>query len=343
MNENLRIQPATSHLIVAQAPVIESSVCDRIIAEVTTLLAEPVSITQTAEPTEHYPLTVIEIGLDLAQAGLPEPESQVRERAEARLRELTEELHVDLALVPAGLDRVARKLLIMDCDSTLIQAEVIDELAAFAGRGEEVAAITEAAMRGELDFAGSLRKRVATLEGLSDEIFRQVADSIRFTDGALNLIATFNRLGWPSGVVSGGFVQVVDTLQERAGITYSLANTLEVVDGTLTGRVIGEIIDKTVKERFLREIVARENIPLEHVIAVGDGANDSLMTQAAGLGVAFMAKPALKAVTDTSLNFSRLDAILPLAGPIAGVAATPAANGPIAGVAAGPTADALTR
>ena len=300
-----------THLIIVQAPEIREYLLQCVIEQVTRLFFAPITVERTAEPTESFPLAVVEMGIDLSD-GVPTPTTE-------KLRALSEELHVDLALVPAGAEREAPKLLIMDCDSTLIQAEVIDELAAFAGKGEEVAAITEAAMRGELDFAQSLRRRVATLEGLSDEIFMQVADSIRFTDGALHLIAEFNRRGWPSGVVSGGFVQVVDTLQERAGITYSLANTLEVIDGKLTGRVIGEIIDKTVKERFLREIAQKENIPLEHVIAVGDGANDSLMTQAAGLGVAFMAKPALKAVTDTSLNFGRLDGLLPLAGPIAGL------------------------
>lgn len=268
----------------------------------------------TAPPLRTETLTVGSLNVAELYVSL---EGGVEPGVTARIRELSEETGVDIALVEAGEARPARTLIVMDCDSTLINAEVIDELAAHAGRKEEVAAITDRAMHGELDFAQSLRERVACLEGIPETVFAEVASAIQFNPGALDLVARCNELGWPTAVASGGFTPVLDRLVARAGITYSHANELEVVDGHLTGRVLGEIVDKHVKAGFMRECAAREGLPLERVIAVGDGANDIEMVSGAGLGVAYMAKPALKEVADTSLNHGRLDGVLAIAGAVA--------------------------
>ncbi len=293
----------STHCIVLQSP--SDPLLPRLVDVLSSLTAPPLR----TEVLTVGPLNVAELYVSL--------EGGVEPGVTARIRELSEETGVDIALVEAGEARPARTLIVMDCDSTLINAEVIDELAAHAGRKEEVAAITDRAMHGELDFAQSLRERVACLEGIPETVFAEVASAIQFNPGALDLVARCNELGWPTAVASGGFTPVLDRLVARAGITYSHANELEVVDGHLTGRVLGEIVDKHVKARFMRECAAREGLPLERVIAVGDGANDIEMVSGAGLGVAYMAKPALKEVADTSLNHGRLDGVLAIAGAVA--------------------------
>jgi phosphoserine phosphatase len=221
---------------------------------------------------------------------------------------------VDTAIVPAALRSAARKFLIMDVDSTLIQQEVIELLAAYAGKREEVTAVTEAAMRGELDFAQSLHARVAVLAGLKADVVDSVRAEVKLSDGAAELVAAFKAAGHVVAVVSGGFNQILRPIAEGLGLDYWIANELEIVDGALTGKVLGDVIDRAAKEKYLREWAAAEGIPLEHTIAVGDGANDLDMLGAAGIGVAFNAKPAVRVAADAVLNMPYLDAVRHIAG-----------------------------
>lgn len=221
---------------------------------------------------------------------------------------------VDTAVVPAELRRAGRKLLIMDVDSTLIQQEVIELLAAYAGKRDEVAAVTEAAMRGELDFAQSLHARVAVLSGLPAAVVDSVRAEVKLSEGAAELVAAFKAAGHVVAVVSGGFNQILRPIAEDLGLDYWIANELEIVDGVLTGKVLGDVIDRAAKEKYLREWSAAEGIALEHTIAVGDGANDLDMLGAAGIGVAFNAKPAVRAVADAAINMPHLDAVRHIAG-----------------------------
>ncbi|MCU1517402.1 MAG: phosphoserine phosphatase [Pseudarthrobacter sp.] len=221
---------------------------------------------------------------------------------------------VDTAIVPAGLRAAPRKFLIMDVDSTLIQQEVIELLAAYAGKREEVAAVTEAAMRGELDFAQSLHARVAVLAGLPAAVVESVQAEVKLSEGAAELVAAFKAAGHVVAVVSGGFNQILRPIAEGLGLDYWIANELEIVDGALTGKVLGAVIDRAAKEKYLREWAAAEGIAMEHTIAVGDGANDLDMLGAAGIGVAFNAKPAVRAVADSAVNMPYLDAVRHIAG-----------------------------
>lgn len=221
---------------------------------------------------------------------------------------------LDTAVVPAELRQAGRKLLIMDVDSTLIQQEVIELLAAYAGKRDEVAAVTEAAMRGELDFAQSLHARVAVLAGLPAAVVDSVRAEVKLSEGAAELVAAFKAAGHVVAVVSGGFNQILRPIAEDLGLDYWIANELEIVDGALTGKVLGDVIDRAAKEKYLREWSAAEGIALEHTIAVGDGANDLDMLGAAGIGVAFNAKPAVRAVADAAINMPYLDAVRHIAG-----------------------------
>ncbi|WP_426995773.1 phosphoserine phosphatase SerB [Pseudarthrobacter sp. N5] len=221
---------------------------------------------------------------------------------------------VDTAIVPAGLRQAARKLLIMDVDSTLIQQEVIELLAAYAGKREEVAAVTEAAMRGELDFAESLHARVAVLAGLPAAVVDSVRGEVKLSEGAAELVAAFKAAGHVVAVVSGGFNQILGPIAEELGLDHWIANELEIADGALTGRVLGAVIDRAAKEKYLRQWAASEGIDLAHTIAVGDGANDLDMLGAAGIGVAFNAKPAVRAAADAAVNMPYLDAVRHIAG-----------------------------
>jgi phosphoserine phosphatase len=221
---------------------------------------------------------------------------------------------VDVAVQRGGLRRRAMRMIVMDVDSTLIQDEVIDLLAARAGCAADVAKVTQAAMRGDLDFAASLRERVALLAGLKTSVLDEVRDELRLTAGARTLIRTLGDLGYKSGIVSGGFVQVIEPLADELGIDYVAANVLEVSDGTLTGRLAGPVIDRAGKADALRRFAADAGVPLSQTVAVGDGANDMDMIAAAGLGVAFNAKPVVRDAADTSLSVPYLDAILYLLG-----------------------------
>ncbi|MHA7221885.1 phosphoserine phosphatase SerB [Arthrobacter sp. RHLT1-20] len=221
---------------------------------------------------------------------------------------------VDTAIVPGALRNAPRKFLIMDVDSTLIQQEVIELLAAYAGKREEVTAVTEAAMRGELDFAQSLHARVAVLAGLPADVVVSVRAEVTLSLGAAELVAAFRSAGHAVAVVSGGFNQILRPIAEGLGLDYWIANELEIVDGALTGKVLGDVIDRAAKEKYLREWAAKEGIPMEHTIAVGDGANDLDMLGAAGIGIAFNAKPAVRAVADAAVNLPYLDAVRHIAG-----------------------------
>jgi phosphoserine phosphatase len=224
------------------------------------------------------------------------------------------ELGVDVAVQRAGLHRQAMRLVVMDVDSTLLQDEAIDLLAARAGCAAQVREITAAAMRGELDFAESLHQRVALLDGLDASVLDEVLAALRLAPGARTLIRTLKRLGYRCGVVSGGFTQFTDWLTTELGLDFAEANTLEVVAGKLTGRVVGQVVDRAGKERALRHFASAAGVPLSQTVAVGDGANDLDMISAAGLGIAFNAKPAVRDAADTSLSVPHLDAILYLLG-----------------------------
>jgi len=230
------------------------------------------------------------------------------------LSERSRSLGVDVAVQHAGLDRRGQRLVVMDVDSTVIQDEVIDLLAAAAGQGDAVAAITERAMLGDIDFAESLRLRVAALEGLSLSALDEVAATVTLTPGARTLCRTLKRLGFHVCLVSGGFEEVIIPVTADLEVDRIRANRLEVANGRLTGRVLGPIIDRAGKRRALEEFAAEFDIPLSRTVAIGDGANDLDMLDTAGLGVAFNAKPAVRAAADTSLSVPYLDSVLFLLG-----------------------------
>jgi phosphoserine phosphatase len=221
---------------------------------------------------------------------------------------------VDVAVQRGGLHRRLMRLIVLDVDSTLIAGEVIDMLAARAGCAEQVAKLTAATMRGDLDFATSLTERVALLAGLDATVLDQVRRELRLAPGARTLITTLGRLGYRCGIVSGGFSQITDALAAELGLDYAAANTLEIADGKLTGRLAGPIIDRAGKADALRRFAAQADIPLSQTVAIGDGANDLDMIAVAGLGIAFNARPAVRNAADTSISVPYLDSVLYLLG-----------------------------
>jgi phosphoserine phosphatase len=221
---------------------------------------------------------------------------------------------IDVAVQRGGLHRRALRLIVMDVDSTLIRDEVIDLLAVRAGAAEEVSKATAAAMRGDLDFATALRDRVRLLAGLDAEVLDEVRHELRLTAGARTLIRTLGGLGYKFGIVSGGFTQVIAPLAAGLGIGYVAANSLEISAGKLTGRLSGPVIDRAGKADALRRFAADAGVPLSQTVAIGDGANDLDMIDAAGLGIAFNAKPPVRDAADTSLSVPYLDAVLYLLG-----------------------------
>jgi phosphoserine phosphatase len=252
----------------------------------------------------HRPVTCIELDVSGADPG---------DLRAALTREATRQ-RVDVAVQPGGLHRRALRLVVMDVDSTLVQDEVIDLLAAKAGRAEQVARITAAAMAGRLDFTASLTERVALLAGLDARVLDEVRGELRLTPGARTLIRTLNRLGYRCGIVSGGFTQVIEPLAAELGIDYVAANTLEISEGTLTGRLSGTVVDRRGKAVALRRFAAQAGVPVSQAVAVGDGANDLDMIAAAGLGIAFNAKQAVREAADTAVSEPYLDSILYLLG-----------------------------
>ena len=228
----------------------------------------------------------------------------------ARFLDLARERGVDIGFQEDNAFRRNRRLVAFDMDSTLIQAEGIDELAKAAGAGEKVSRITESAMRGEIDFKESLRQRVATLKGLDESILEEIAHTLPLTEGAERLISTLKSLGYKIAILSGGFTYFGRYLQKRLGVDYVHANELEIVDGKMTGRVQGEIVDGARKAELLRTIAESEGIDLKQVIAVGDGANDLPMLDLAGLGIAFHAKPVVKKGAKQAISTLGLDGVL---------------------------------
>ena len=256
------------------------------------------------ERMARYPVTAI----DLHVSGIETDSLRAMLAAEAAAQ------GIDVAVQPANLQRRGMRLIVMDVDSTLIQGEVIEMLAEHAGYGNEVAEVTEAAMRGDLDFEASLRERVALLEGVDESAFDAVYDAIVLTPGARTLVRILRRLGYRFALVSGGFSQITDRLADDLGIHFSRSNELEVVDGKLTGEIVGDVVDRAGKARALREFAAELGLPEAAVIAIGDGANDLDMLNAAGLGIAYNAKPVVRDAADTAVNVPYLDTILYLLG-----------------------------
>lgn len=236
----------------------------------------------------------------------PSPEPDMLAQLEARYR-------IDLNAVPVGFEGARTGLVISDMDSTLITIECVDELADFAGRKSQVAAITEAAMRGELDFATSLRERVRALAGLEVEALESVYEQrLRLSPGAETLITGLKQRGVRFALVSGGFTFFTDRLKERLGLDFARANVLEIQAGRLTGEVLGDVVDGQVKAAFLRECCRDLGIGTHQAVAMGDGANDLPMMAEAGLGVAYRAKPKVQAAADVTINYGGLDGLLPI-------------------------------
>jgi len=255
----------------------------------------------------HGDLRSVEVHVDLAA------EQNSAELKESLLR-LAMNSSFDIALQREGIFRRSKRMVVMDMDSTLIRIEIIDELARAHGVRDQVAAVTEQAMLGEMDYDESLRRRLALLAGLEVSVLKRLAAELPLTEGAEKLMRALKRLGYRTAVISGGFSIATDSLKAQLGIDYAYSNTLEIKDGKLTGRVIGPIVNAKRKAELLDTIAQSEGILLDQVIAVGDGANDLLMLEKAGLGIAFRAKPKLRAAADTSISAGGLDSILFLLG-----------------------------
>ncbi|MEV4145035.1 phosphoserine phosphatase SerB [Amycolatopsis sp. NPDC049691] len=309
----------SSHVLV----VLGRPVTARGFSEVARRLASLGANIDAIRSVADYPVTGLELYVSVDQ-DTPEADAALR----SELADAAVEAGIDIAVERAGITRRAKRLVVFDVDSTLIQGEVIEMLGAHAGVEPEIREITEAAMRGELNFTESLERRVALLEGLPATAIDEVAASIELTPGARTTIRTLKRMGFRTGVVSGGFTQVIGGLVEELGLDFAAANELEIVDGKLTGRVVGEVVDRAGKAKVLRRFAGEYDIPLEQCVAVGDGANDIDMLSAAGMGVAFNAKPALREVADTALSHPYLDAVLFVLGLTRGeVEAADAADG----------------
>ena len=256
------------------------------------------------ERMARYPVTAIDLHVSGADP----------DRLRVLLSEEAARQEVDVAVQPANLLRHGMRLIVMDVDSTLVQGEVIEMLAEHAGCLEEVAKVTEAAMRGELDFEQSLRERVSLLAGLDASVLDQVYAGIQLAPGARTMVRTLKRLGYRFAIVSGGFTQVTDQIAADLGIDFASANELEVVDGKLTGRIVGPVVDRAGKAAALRRFAERAGVSTAATIAIGDGANDLDMLAAAGLGIAFNAKPVVQQAADTAVNVPYLDSIIYLLG-----------------------------
>jgi phosphoserine phosphatase len=274
------------------------------IAELATDIASTGGNIERIHRSASFPLTAIEFLVSGAHS----------EFLRASLGPTAKKFGIDIAVQNSGLNRFARKLVVMDVDSTLIEQEVIDLLAEAAGVGEQVRSITESAMRGELDFEASLRKRVSLLKGQSTSIIDEVSAKISLTPGARTLIRTLNKLGHGVGLVSGGFSQVIDPIAAQLGIANVRSNTLEINNGVITGDLQGPIIDMAGKAKALKDFAEIERVSLANTIAIGDGANDLDMIATAGLGIAFNAKPTVQEVAQSALNAPYLDSVLFILG-----------------------------
>ncbi len=288
-----------SHVTVLGAPLLT-----RQFAAITAKVAEAGGNIDRIVRMARYPVTAIDLDVSGADPDVLRRALALEAAAQG----------IDVAVQALGIHQHAQRLVVMDVDSTLIQGEVIEMIAAHAGYEKEVADVTAAAMRGELDFAESLQERVALLAGVPESALDEVHASIQLAPGARTMIRTLKRLGYRFALVSGGFTQIIDKLAAELDIDYWAANTLEVVDGHLTGRVTGQVVDRAGKAAALRRFADEAGIALANTVAIGDGANDLDMLDAAGLGVAFNAKPAVRDAADTSLSVPYLDAIVFLLG-----------------------------
>jgi len=288
-----------SHVTVIGAPLKAAAM-----AAVAGRIADSGANIDRIERMARYPVTAIDLHVSGADP----------DRLRALLALEASAQGVDVAVQPASLLRRAMRLIVMDVDSTLIQGEVIELLAAHSGHGEEVARVTERAMRGELDFEQSLRERVALLAGIPSTALDEVYDELVLAPGARTLVRTLRRLGYRFALVSGGFSQITDRLAEDLGIHYARANELEIVDGTITGRILGDVVDRAGKADAARYFAEQVGVPLESVVAIGDGANDLDMLEIAGLGIAYNAKALVQEAADTTVNVPYLDAIMYLLG-----------------------------
>ena len=297
--DNRRRPQGRSHVTVLGVPLTSGAV-----AAIAGRIADSGANIDRIERMARYPVTAI----DLHVSGTDPERLRPLLAAEAARQ------GVDVAVQPANLLRRGMRLIVMDVDSTLIQGEVIEMIAAHAGCEAEVAAVTARAMNGELDFAESLRERVALLKGVPESALDKVYDDLVLAPGARTTVRTLKRLGYRFAVVSGGFSQITDRLAADLGIHYAKANELEIEGGVLTGRVVGEIVDRAGKAAALREFAEQLGLPIAATIAIGDGANDLDMLNAAGLGIAFNAKPVVRAAAPTAVNVPYLDAVMYLLG-----------------------------
>jgi phosphoserine phosphatase len=297
--DNRRRPEGRSHVTVLGSPLRSTAV-----AAIAGRIADTGANIDRIERMARYPVTAIDLHVSGAAP----------DRLRAVLAEEAARQGVDVAVQSADLLRRGMRLIVMDVDSTLIQGEVIEMLAAHGGCEAEVARVTEAAMRGELDFAASLRERVALLAGLDAGAIDQVYADLVLAPGARTTVRTLKRLGYRFAIVSGGFTQITDRLAADLGIDFSAANELEVVDGRLTGRVVGDILDRAGKAAALRRFAAEAGVSEAATIAIGDGANDLDMLSAAGLGIAFNAKPVVQQAAHTAVNVPYLDTVMYLLG-----------------------------
>lgn len=298
-SESIAAKTGLTHVVILSQELKPSA-----LTAIASAIAEVQGNIERIQRTASYPVTAIECVVSGAQTNV----------LKNALTPLAAEHSVDIAVSPGGLMRWAKKLVLMDVDSTLISQEVIELLGAKAGVDGQVKEITDRAMAGEIDFEASLRERVALLRGLPESVIAEVRDEITLTPGAKTLVSTLQKLGHTVAVVSGGFSNVIAPLLESLNIVYYRANTLEIRDGLLTGGLQGPIIDRAAKASALRDFAKIERVELEQTVAIGDGANDLDMIALAGLGIAFNAKPAVRAAADSALSAPYLDSVLYLLG-----------------------------
>jgi phosphoserine phosphatase len=298
-SESIAVKSGLTHVVILSQDLKPSA-----LAGLAAAIADAGGNIERIHRTASYPVTAIELLVSAV------PTAILKESLAAR----ASDLEVDIAVSPGGLMRWAKKLVIMDVDSTLISQEVIELLGAKAGVAEKIHAITDRAMAGEIDFEESLRERVGLLKGLPLSVIDEVRSEISLTPGARTLVKTLQRLGHTVAVVSGGFTEVILPLLVSLDISHYRANSLESKDGLLTGGLVGPIVDRAAKASALREFAALEKIEIEQTVAIGDGANDLDMIALAGLGIAFNAKPAVRAAADSALSAPYLDSVLYLLG-----------------------------